>query len=184
MNINLIFKIAAVGILVSILSQVLKHSGRDEQAFLTSLAGLILVLSWAVVHVVRGEKMSMLQVGVIGVLGVLFAVQFKSGKSEYAVYISVAVSLLLFGCMLERLRDAVDSLGRIGNYIKVDQRFFGTMMKMIGITYLAEFSSGICKDAGYQSIASQIEIFSKLTILAMGLPILQTLLEVMTGFLG
>ena len=77
--------------------------------------------------------MSMLQVGVIGVLGVLFAVQFKSGKSEYAVYISVAVSLLLFGCMLERLRDAVDSLGRIGNYIKVDQRFFGTMMKMIGI---------------------------------------------------
>ena len=46
MSINLIFKIAAVGILVSILSQVLKHSGRDEQAFLVGLAGLILVLTW------------------------------------------------------------------------------------------------------------------------------------------
>ena len=46
MSISLIFKIAAVGILVSILCQVLKHSGRDEQAFLVSLAGLILVLSW------------------------------------------------------------------------------------------------------------------------------------------
>lgn len=46
MSINLIFKIAAVGILVSILSQVLKHSGRDEQAFLVSLARLILVLTW------------------------------------------------------------------------------------------------------------------------------------------
>lgn len=46
MDISLIFKIAAVGILVSILSQVLKHSGREEQAFLASLAGLILVLSW------------------------------------------------------------------------------------------------------------------------------------------
>ena len=51
MNINLIFKIAAVGILVSILSQVLKHSGRDEQAFLTSLAGLILVLSWVLPYI-------------------------------------------------------------------------------------------------------------------------------------
>ena len=51
MNINLIFKIAAVGILVSILSQVLKHSGRDEQAFLTSLAGLILVLSWLLPYI-------------------------------------------------------------------------------------------------------------------------------------
>ena len=44
MSVNLIFKIAAVGILVSVISQVLKHSGREEQAFLTSLAGLILVL--------------------------------------------------------------------------------------------------------------------------------------------
>ena len=51
MNINLIFKIAAVGILVSILSQVLKHSGRDEQAFLASLAGLILVLSWILPYI-------------------------------------------------------------------------------------------------------------------------------------
>ena len=51
MNINLIFKIAAVGILVSLLSQVLKHSGRDEQAFLTSLAGLVLVLFWLVPYI-------------------------------------------------------------------------------------------------------------------------------------
>ena len=46
MNINLIFKIAAVGILVSVLTQVLRHSGREEQAFLTSFAGLLLVLFW------------------------------------------------------------------------------------------------------------------------------------------
>ena len=48
MTVNLIFKIAAVGILVSILNQVLKHSGREEQAFLVSLAGLILVLMWII----------------------------------------------------------------------------------------------------------------------------------------
>ena len=51
MNEALLFKIAAVGILVSVLSQVLKHSGRDEQAFLTSLAGLLLVLFWIIPYV-------------------------------------------------------------------------------------------------------------------------------------
>ena len=51
MDISLLFKIAAVGILVSILSQVLKHSGREEQAFLTSLAGLLLVLFWIVPYI-------------------------------------------------------------------------------------------------------------------------------------
>jgi stage III sporulation protein AC len=51
MSVNLIFKIAAVGILVSILSQVLKHSGREEHAFLTSFAGLLLVLSWILPYI-------------------------------------------------------------------------------------------------------------------------------------
>ena len=51
MGVNLIFKIAAVGILVSVICQVLKHSGREEQAFLTSLAGLILVLFWLMPYI-------------------------------------------------------------------------------------------------------------------------------------
>lgn len=51
MTINLIFRIAAVGILVSVLGTVLKHSGRDEQAFLVSLAGLILVFLWIVPYI-------------------------------------------------------------------------------------------------------------------------------------
>ena len=51
MSVKLIFKIAAVGILVSVLSQVLKHSGREEQAFLTSLAGLMLVLFWILPYI-------------------------------------------------------------------------------------------------------------------------------------
>ena len=51
MSVTLIFKIAAVGILVSVLSQVLKHSGREEHAFLTSLAGLLIVLFWIIPYV-------------------------------------------------------------------------------------------------------------------------------------
>ena len=51
MGISLIFRIAAVGILVTILNQVLKHSGRDDHAFLISLAGLILVLTWILPYI-------------------------------------------------------------------------------------------------------------------------------------
>ena len=51
MSVNLIFKLAAVGILVSVICQVLKHSGREEQAFLTSLAGLVLVLFWILPYI-------------------------------------------------------------------------------------------------------------------------------------
>jgi len=50
-EVGILFKIGAVGILVSVLCQVLKHSGREEQAFLASLAGLILVLSWVLPYI-------------------------------------------------------------------------------------------------------------------------------------
>lgn len=53
MSIQLIFKIAAVGILVSVLGQVLKHAGREEQAFLVSLSGLILVLLWVIPYILE-----------------------------------------------------------------------------------------------------------------------------------
>ncbi|MBE5964590.1 MAG: stage III sporulation protein AC [Lachnospiraceae bacterium] len=53
MEINMIFKIAAVGIVVSIINQVLKHSGRDEQAYLVSLAGLLIVLFWIIPYILE-----------------------------------------------------------------------------------------------------------------------------------
>ena len=51
MDVNLIFRIAAVGILVTVIGQVLKHSGREEQAFLAGLAGLVIVLFWVVPYI-------------------------------------------------------------------------------------------------------------------------------------
>ena len=51
MSVNLIFKIAAVGILVSVVSQILKQCGREELAFLTGIAGLVLVLFWLIPYI-------------------------------------------------------------------------------------------------------------------------------------
>ena len=53
MSINLIFRIAAVGILVSVMGQILKHAGREEQAYLVSLSGLILVLLWVIPYILE-----------------------------------------------------------------------------------------------------------------------------------
>ena len=125
----------------------------------------------------------MIQIGMLGALGAILAIQFKSGKTEYGIYMSVAVSIVLFTCIVDRLELFVNTIEEISRYITIDTGYIAMMLKMIGITYIAEFSSGICKDAGYQTIATQIEIFSKLTILAMGLPVLLALLKTIREFL-
>ena len=128
--------------------------------------------------------MNMLQIGILGVAGTLLSVQFKSGKSEYGIYISAALSLIIFSCILGQLDIIVDAVKTIGNYIKMDQSYIGTLMKMLGITYVAEFSSSICKDSGYQTIATQIEIFGKLAVMLLSMPILMALLDTIKGFLS
>lgn len=127
--------------------------------------------------------MNSIQIALLGVVGTLLALQFKSGKSEYGIYVSLAVSLFLFLCMLSRLEIFVRTVKKIADYIKLDAGQMGILLKMVGVTYVAEFASGICKDAGYQNIAVQIEIFTKLTILAIGMPVLLALLELIGDFL-
>lgn len=127
--------------------------------------------------------MNSIQIALFGVVGTLLALQFKSGKSEYGIYVSLAVSLFLFLCMLSRLEIFVRTVKKIANYIKLDAGQMSILLKMAGVTYVAEFASGICKDAGYQNVAVQIEIFTKLTILAIGMPVLLALLELIGDFL-
>lgn len=127
--------------------------------------------------------MNSIQIALLGVVGTLLALQFKRGKSEYGIYVSLAVSLFLFLCMLSRLEIFVRTVKKIADYIKLDAGQMSILLKMAGVTYVAEFASGICKDAGYQNIAVQIEIFTKLTILAIGMPVLLALLELIGDFL-
>ena len=128
--------------------------------------------------------MSMIQVGLIGIMGMLFALQLKQEKSEVAIYLCIVISLIIFASMTDHLGQLVSTLREIGDFVQIENSYILTLIKMLGITYLAEFSSGLCKDAGYQSIATQIEMFGKLTILVLSLPILLALLRTIQEFLG
>ena len=127
--------------------------------------------------------MNMLQVAVLGVAGVLLAVQVKGGKTEYSTYIALGVSVLIFTAVFGQLEVLVDTVREIGDTIGLDGVYIRTMLKMIGITYAAELASSICKDAGYQTVAAQIEIFGKLLIMVLSVPILLMVLQAIGEFL-
>lgn len=126
----------------------------------------------------------MLKIAILGVAGVLLAIQFKSGKSEYSTYIAMGVSLMIFAGILVQLELFTDTIREIGTLTGLDGSYIRTLLKMIGITYTAEVASGICKDAGYQSVAVQVEIFGKLLILSLSVPIILTVLRLIGEFLS
>lgn len=128
--------------------------------------------------------MEVLKIAIAGIVGVLFAVQLKSVRPEYSTYIGLATCVILFFYGVSKLSIVVDTLNSIQSYIRISDVYIKVLLKIIGITYIAEFSSAICRDAGYQAVAGQIEVFSKLVILAVSMPVLMALLETIDGLIG
>ena len=128
--------------------------------------------------------MNVIQVAAIGVIGALLALQLKGGRAEYGIYMSVAAGIFLFACIIDRLEIFYTDSRTDRIVYQSGCRISGNHAEDDGITYIAEFSSGVCRDAGYQTIAVQIEIFSRLTILALGMPVLLALLETIREFLA
>lgn len=125
----------------------------------------------------------LIKVGFLGIAGVLLAVQFRGNKPEYATYIGLAVSILIFCFSMRQVETITAQLGRIRTYLNGADAYLAILLKVIGITYVCEFSSDICRDAGYQAVAGQIEVLGKLTVMFAGLPILFAVIEQIQSFL-
>ena len=128
--------------------------------------------------------MTVVTISIIGLVAVLLAVQLKGVKGEYGVYLVVSAGFLIFFYGVSKLETILETMEKVQGCIKINSVYLGTLMKMIGITYIAEFASGVCKDAGYGSVGTQIEIFGKLSILAVSMPILLALMETLQVFLS
>ena len=147
--------------------------------------------------------MDMVRIGLAGIVGVLFAVSIKSYKAEYGIYVAVAVCLIILEYItryfmqiltgIEQIRGYLhenyqflaagklsylfQTILNLKDYLPMDSSYVETLLKMVGIAYIGEFSSGICKDAGYGGVAGQVEMLGKLYILSVGMPVLLALME-------
>ena len=152
MEINLIFKIAAVGIIISILNQILKHSGRDDQAFLTGLAGLLLVLYWILPYILEQSPVTASAIGLS--LCLIISINIINNISAITGQLGVMISLTGIGDV----------------YIKI-------IMKIIGITFITQLISDVCRDNGFNAAASQLEIMCKIAVATISIPIVLSLME-------
>lgn len=125
----------------------------------------------------------MLEIALIGLLSILFAVLFKKVREEYAIYIVIATSITILLLGISKLEVILDAINKLQSYIQINKAYVGILVKIIGITYITEIAASICKDSGYHSISEQIELVGKLTILAISMPIMLALLETINNFL-
>ena len=123
----------------------------------------------------------MLKIAAIGVMAAFLAIPLKKEKSEFSLFIIVAACLLILALAFGKIHEIVEVVRQVEQYLGKGAAYVGILLKMIGITYVAEFAANLCSDAGYKAVADQIEFYGKLMILAVSVPILMTLLETISS---
>ena len=114
--------------------------------------------------------------------GVFLAAVLKSVKSEMLVAAGVSVLILFY--ILSGLSVIVEQLKMLQGYIGISGKYIGILVKMIGISYMTQLAADICRDNGQTAVAGQLEVFCKITIAALGMPVVLTLFEVVTKCIG
>lgn len=119
----------------------------------------------------------MVKVSIVCIVGILLALQLKQHKPEYGFYIGWCVSLILVYYGVQSLTQMIGWIERAVSFLKDSDVYVGILLKVVGITYLCEYTRQICQDAGFHGIAGQVEILGKLFILISGIPVFMMVIE-------
>ena len=119
----------------------------------------------------------------IGLIALVITIILKQYKPEYAIYVSIIAGVLILFFTMEKLSGIINLLQSISDKTYINKQFLGILLKITGIAIITEFAVSICNDEGEKSIASKIEIGSKVIIIAMSIPIISSLLELVIEIL-
>lgn len=113
-----------------------------------------------------------IRISIFVIVGVLLGLQFKTDKPQFGMLIGLGLALLVFGFGLDRISGVLTGLLELKDYLGAGAEYLGILVKVLMITYICEFTAGICRDAGYSVVASQVEILGKLSVMLAGISIL------------
>lgn len=125
----------------------------------------------------------MLQVCVMAAAGMFAAIIIKKEKPEYATLIILLVGFLIALKVVGALDGMLEEIGRWSIFLQENVIYVNLLLKLIGITYICEFAANICKDAGYSTLSSHVELFGKVMIMVAGLPVMKTMIEMIEEML-
>ena len=119
----------------------------------------------------------------IGLIALVIAIILKQYRPEYAIYVSIVAGILILVFIMSKITGIINLLKSISDKTYINKQFLSILLKITGIAIITEFAVSICTDAGEKAIASKIEIGSKVIIIAMSIPIISSLLELIIEIL-
>jgi stage III sporulation protein AD len=127
--------------------------------------------------------MEILQIAGLGAAATITILVIKAEKPEVAIQISIVTGIVIIILLISKLSAVLELINSYARKINIDMAYFSTLLKIVGVAYIAEFGAEICRDAGETSIASKIELAGKVIIAVLAVPIITSLLELIINIM-
>ncbi|ACV63401.1 stage III sporulation protein AD [Desulfofarcimen acetoxidans DSM 771] len=121
--------------------------------------------------------MEIIQIVGLGLIGAILAVILRQQKPELALMLSICVGVLLFLTVIGQISAVFNVLRDLAAQANISMVYVGTILKIVGIAYIADFGAQICRDSGESALASKIEFAAKILVLVMAVPIIIAVLQ-------
>ncbi|MGD0152164.1 MAG: stage III sporulation protein AD [Thermacetogeniaceae bacterium] len=127
--------------------------------------------------------MEILQVVALGLVVAVFAVLLRRERPEMAMLLALGFGVIVFLMVLNKLGAIITVFQDVTRRAQVDELYLATLLKILGIAYIAEFGAQVCRDSGEGMVANKIELAGKVLIMILALPIFAAILEVIIRLL-
>ncbi|MBU9712211.1 stage III sporulation protein AD [Evansella tamaricis] len=127
--------------------------------------------------------MEIIQIVGLGMIATFLALVVKEHKPMFAFLLTVFVGVIIFIFLIDKIATIITMLEDLASRANINLIYVQTVLKIIGIAYIAEFGAQIAKDAGQGAMASKIEMAGKVLIMVMAIPIISVIIETIIGFI-
>lgn len=128
--------------------------------------------------------MTVFKVVGVALVAVAASLVLRAYRPELGLQIAVAAGVLILVLTLDELAAMSGFLGEVLGRFQIDTGYMKVMLKVIGVAYLAQFAADLCRDAGEGAVAGKVELAGRVLILALCLPVLAAILELVSSILS
>lgn len=121
--------------------------------------------------------MEIIKIIAFAFMALFIVLLFKGKRDDFAVYISIAVGVMIFLFMITKITAVLQFVQQLATKANIDFIYLTTVFKILAIAYLASFCSEICRDAGQGNLGAKVEFAGKILILVLAIPILMAVLQ-------
>ncbi|WP_163969968.1 stage III sporulation protein AD [Oceanobacillus halotolerans] len=127
--------------------------------------------------------MDIIQIVIFGMIATILYIVLKDLHASFAFYVLLITGIILFLAIISQIGAIIQLIESLGQKANIDGMYMETILKIIGIAYIAELGANITKDAGLGSVAAKIELAGKIFILLLAIPIITAVIEAILQFL-